>query len=80
MAQLSMPAAQSNQLLTDRTTAVGLSLTGLCVADNPLHFMAAWKAAVGVPTLAGVHQGLDAALDGQLPSLLNGKEVIEIHN
>ena len=65
-----MVATKRYELFTDGTSTVRLPLALLGVADHPLHLVAGRQAAVGVPALAGVHQRLDAPLDGQLPSLL----------
>ena len=70
LAQLGVVAAQRDQLLADRATAVGLPLALLGVRHHALHLVAAGQPAVGVPALAGVHQALDAPLDAQLPRLL----------
>ena len=65
-----MIAAERDELFADWAAAVGLPLALLGMTDHPLHLVAARQAAVGVPALAGVHQGLDTPLDRQLPRLL----------
>ena len=70
LAVLGVVAAQGNQLLAHRATTVGLSLATLGVLHHPLHLLAGRQGAVGIATLAGVDQGLDAALDAQTPTLL----------
>lgn len=65
-----MVTAERDQLLADGTVALGLALADLGVRDHALHLLARGQAAVGVAALAGVHQRLDAALDGLLARLL----------
>lgn len=70
LAVLGVVTAKSNELLADRAATVGLALTALGVLHHTLHLLAGWKRAVGIATLAGVHQRLYAALDAQTPALL----------
>jgi len=63
-------ATESYQLFAYRASSIGLPLALLGVADHPLHLVAAGKSAVGVPTLAGVHQALNTPLYAQLSGLL----------
>ena len=70
LAVLGVVAAQGDQLLAHGAAAVGLALADLGVLHHPLHLLAGRQRAVGVATLAGVHQRLDAALDAQTPALL----------
>ena len=70
LAVLGVVAAQGDQLLAHGAAAVGLALAILGVLHHPLHLLAGRQGAVGVATLAGVHQRLDAALDAQTPALL----------
>lgn len=71
LAVFGMVAAKSYELFAHRTATVGLALAALGVLDNPFHLLAGWQRAVCVAALAGVDQGLDAALDAQ-PSRLLG--------
>lgn len=70
LAMLGVQAAECDELLADGALSIGLLLATASVLDDPLHLLAAGQATVGVPTLVGVDQGLDAALDGQMASLL----------
>ena len=65
-----MVAAQSYQLFTDGTAAVGLPLALLGVADDPLHLVTTWQATVSVTTLRGVHKTLNTALNALLSGFL----------
>lgn len=65
LAVLGVVAAESNELLADGAPSVGLAFAAFGVLDNPFHLLAGRQRAVGVAALAGVHQGLDAALDAQ---------------
>ena len=65
-----MVAAQSDQLFADGTASISLPLALLGVTHHPLHLVAAGQTTVGVSTLTGVNQRLDAALDGQFSRLL----------
>lgn len=65
LAVFGMVAAKSYELFAHRAAAVGLALAALGVLHNPFHLLAGWQRAVGVTALAGVDQGLDAALDAQ---------------
>lgn len=56
-------AAQSDELLADRTSTVCLALAAFCVLHDALHLLAGWQGAVGIAALACVHERLDAALD-----------------
>jgi len=60
---LGMVAAEGDELLANWAASVGLALAVLRVLDDALHLLARGQTAVGVATLAGVHQGLDAPLD-----------------
>lgn len=71
LAVFGMVAAKSYELFAHRTATVGLALAALGVLDNPFHLLAGWQRAVCVAALAGVDEGLDAALDAQ-PSRLLG--------
>lgn len=53
---LGVVAAQGNELLADRTAAVGFALAALCVLNNTLHLLAGWQRAVGVATLTCVYE------------------------
>jgi len=70
LAVLSMVAAQRDQLLAHGAATIGLPLADFGVLHHPLHLLAGRQGAVGVAALAGVDQGLDAALDAQPPALL----------
>lgn len=70
LAVLGMVAAQRYQLFADGAAPIGLALAALGVLDHPLHLLAGRQRAVGIAALAGVHQGLDAALDAEAPGLL----------
>lgn len=65
LAVFGVVAAQSNELLADRTAAIGLALAALCVLHNALHLLTGRQRAVGIATLASVDQRLDAALDAE---------------
>lgn len=56
-------AAQSNELLADRTAAVCFALAAFCVLHDALHLLAGRQGAVGIATLTCMHKRLDAALD-----------------
>lgn len=70
LAMLRVVAAQRDQLLADGAVALGLALADLGVRDDALHLLAGREAAVRVAALAGVDEGLDAPLDGQLAGFL----------
>ena len=70
LTKLGVVATQSNQLLTDGTTSIGLPLALLGVTDDSLHLMTTWKATVSVTTLRGVHKTLDASLNALLSCFL----------
>lgn len=70
LAVLGVVAAKRDELLADGAAAVGLALTALGVLHHTLHLLAGRERAVGIATLAGVHQRLDAALNAQTPALL----------
>lgn len=63
-------ATECDKLLANGASSVGLALAVLRMLDNELHLLARWQAAVGIATLAGVRQRLDATLDGLLAGLL----------
>lgn len=63
LAVFGVVAAQGDELLADGTAAVGLALAAFRVLHHALHLLAGRQRAVGVATLARVHQRLDAALD-----------------
>lgn len=65
LAVLGVVAAQGDELLADGAAAVGLALATFGVLHHALHLLAGRQAAVGVATLAGVNQGLDATLDAE---------------
>lgn len=62
---LGMIAAQSNELLTDGTATIRFPLAALCVLHHTLHLLARWQGAVGIATLTGVDQRLNAALNAE---------------
>ncbi|KAL1432967.1 hypothetical protein MTO96_001953 [Rhipicephalus appendiculatus] len=70
LAVFGMVTTQGDKLLADGAASVGLALAALGVLHHPLHAPAAGQAAVGVPALARMHQGVDAALNGQPLRLL----------
>lgn len=70
LAVLGVVTAKRDELLADRAAAIGLALAALGVLHHALHLLAGWKRAVSIATLAGVHQGLYAALNAQTPALL----------
>lgn len=70
LTMLGMVTTEGDELLANGATAVGLSLAVLRMLDDALHLLARRQAAVGVATLAGVHQRLDTTLDGLLAGLL----------
>lgn len=74
LAVLGMVAAQGDELLTHWAASVGLALAGPGVHHDPLHLLAVLLRAGGIAALAGVLQGLDAALDGQAPTLPDAPE------
>ena len=59
-----MVTAQRNQLLANEAVAFGLEFAVFGVIHHALHFVASQRLAFSIPTLAGVHQALDAPLDG----------------
>lgn len=63
LAVFGVVAAECNKLLAHRTPTIRLALAALGVLHHSLHLLARWQGAVGVATLAGVHQRLDATLD-----------------
>lgn len=75
LAVLGVVTAKGNELLADGTGRVPirgtslhgsiLALAGLGVLHNPLHLDARWTTAVGISTLTGVVERLDAPLNGQ---------------
>jgi hypothetical protein len=65
LAVLGVVAAQGDELLADGAATVGLALATFGVLHHTLHLLAGRQAAVGVATLAGVDQRLDAALDAE---------------
>jgi len=69
---------QRDELLADGAPAVGLSLALLGVRDDPLHLVARGRAAVGVATLAGVNQTLDAARDRVLPVVVRVRLAVRV--
>ncbi len=73
LAALGVVAAERDRLLAYPATGV-LLLALLRVVQNFAHLLAARQAAVGVPALARVHQGLDAPLDRLLAVLGCGKK------
>lgn len=56
LAVFGMVAAQSNELLADGTTTVGLALAAFRVLNDSLHLLAGWQGAVGIAALTCVHQ------------------------
>ena len=69
LAVLGVVAAQGDQLLAHGAASVGLALAALGVLHHALHLLAGRQQAVGIVALAGVDQGLDAALDAEVPAL-----------
>lgn len=69
-----MIAAQGDQLLTHRAVTVHPTVAEEGVLYHPLHLDAARRVAVGVATLGGVAERLDAPLDG-LTSRLDGAQL-----
>lgn len=70
LAVFGVVAAKSNELLAHWASSVSLALTSLGVLHNSFHLLARWQRAVSIATLAGMDQGLDAALDAEAPGLL----------
>lgn len=70
LAVFGVVAAKSNELLTHWAASISLALAALGVLHDSLHLLARWQRAVGIATLAGMHQGLDAALDAETPGFL----------
>lgn len=62
---LCMVTAQSNELLAYRAATIGFALAALGVLHHSFHLLAGRQRAVCVSTLAGVDEGLDAALDAE---------------
>ena len=62
---LSVVATQRDKLLTDGAATVGFSFAAFCVLNNAFHLLTGRQRAVCVSTLAGVDEGLDAALDAE---------------
>lgn len=60
-----MVAAEGDELLADGAPAIGFPFATLGMLHNPLHLLAGWQGAIGIPTLASMDQRLDAALDTQ---------------
>lgn len=56
LAVLGMVTAKRDELFADRAATVGLTLTALSMLHHTLHLLAGWKRAVGIATLAGMHQ------------------------
>lgn len=80
-----MITAKSDELLANRTPAIGLPFANLGVLRNTLHLLAAGQTTVSVSTLAGVDQGLDAPLYRKLARLLrvgalslHGRPIVQI--
>lgn len=65
LAVLGVVTAEGNELLADGAPAVGFPFAALGVLYDPFHLLAGGQGAVGVAALAGVDQGLDAALDAE---------------
>lgn len=61
----SMVATQCNKLFANGAATIGFSFAAFCVLNNTLHLLAGRQRAVCVSTLAGVDEGLDAALDAE---------------
>ena len=75
LAVFGMVAAQSNELLADGAATVGLALASLGVLHHTFHLLAGRQGAVGIAALAGVDQGLNAALNAEaagVPGALSG--------
>lgn len=70
LAVFGVVAAKSNELLAHWASSISLALTTLGVLHYSFHLLARWQRAVGIATLAGMDQGLDAALDAETPGLL----------
>lgn len=67
---LGVVAAEGDELFAYGTATVGLPLAVLGVLDDELHLLAGRQTAIGIATLARVHQGLDASLNGLFARLL----------
>ena len=65
-AALCVEAAQGDKLLANRAAPTGLALAALSVRHDTLHLLALERLAVGVGALAGMDQGLDTLLNGDL--------------
>lgn len=63
LATFGMVAAEGDELPADGAPANRLSPAVLGVFYNSLHLLASWQGAAGIAALAGMDQGLDAALD-----------------
>lgn len=81
LAVFGMVAAEGNELLAHRAASIGLALAALGVLHHTLHLLAGRQRAVGIAALAGVHQGLDAALDAQAAGVsraLGGRSLLVV--
>lgn len=76
-----MVAAEGDELLADVTPSIGFPFAAFVVLYNPLHLLAGGQGAVGISALAGVEQGLDAALDAQAARVswaLGGRSLLAV--
>lgn len=60
-----MIATKCNELFANGAAAVGFPLAAFGVLNHTFHLLAGRQGAVGVSTLTGVDQGLDAALNAE---------------
>ncbi len=67
LAVFCMVTTKCDELLADRTTAIGFTLAAFGMLNYTFHFLARWKRAVGIAALAGMHQRLDAPLNTETP-------------
>lgn len=76
-----MVAAEGNELLADGAPSIGFPFATLGVLNDPLHLLAGRQGAVGISALAGMDQGLDAALDAQAARVswaLGGRSLLAV--
>lgn len=60
-----MIATKCNELFTNWAATIGFPLAAFCVLNHTFHLLAGRQGAVGISTLTGVHEGLDAALNAE---------------
>ena len=65
LAHLGVIAAECDQLLANRTAAIGLPLTLPGMTDHSFHLVTARRPTIGITALAGVNQAVDTALYGR---------------